>query len=347
MSKKKRDKSKPARRRATVKVDAKTTREKSTVAPNLPQPPAEKTDRSNGAEISNATWYGLLAFVTVLFLWSYWPVLVELVGQWNRVADYSHGFLVAPIAIYMLWLTRDTFTRSAKTISWIGVTLLIIALAIRLAGSYLYLEALHGWSIPVWIAGVIWMFFGWKAFTWSLPAVGFLMFMVPLPYTIENMLGQPLQKVSTQISLFILQLLGQPALAEGTTITIGPHTLEIERACSGLRIFFGITALAYAFVVLFKRPFWTKLLLFLAILPITLLANSLRIVATAMLFQMGLDSMANHLGHDLAGWFMIPLAAAFFAITLAYLDKLFPMVSNIDPRHLVQRQSRRQASQPN
>ena len=85
-------------------------------------------------------------------------------------------------------------------------------------------------------------------------------------------------------------------------------------------------------------------MLFAAILPITLLANSLRIVATGMLYQMGLDETAKHLGHDLAGWFMIPLAAAFFALTLLFLDKLFPMISNWDPRSMVQSQTRRQST---
>ena len=284
-------------------------------------------------------WGILLAVVACLFLWSYWATLSYLVREWYQVPDYSHGFLVIPIAIYFLWTRREDFTRSPKVVTWAGTSLIVAAFAVRLLGSIYYLEALQGWSIPIWILGVIWMFFGWNAFLWSLPGIGFLIFMVPLPYSIEVLLGVPLQNISTKVSLFVLQCLGQPAIAEGTTISLGANTLEVARACSGLRIFFGVTALAYAFILLFQRPFWTKLMLVVAILPITLLSNSVRIVSIGLFMQLGMDETAKHLGHDLAGILMIPLAAGLFALTLFYLDKLFPVVSSFDARSMMQNQS--------
>ncbi len=266
-------------------------------------------------------------------------MLLGLVDQWNRVPDYSHGFLVLPLAACFLWITRDTFPGVEPQISWAGLLLIIVAGAIRFAGAWYYLEALQGWSIPVWITGYIWTFFGRQAIRWALPAVAFLFFMVPIPYSIENMLSRPLQLISTQMSLFVLQCLGQPAVAEGTTILLGENTLEVEQACSGMRIFFGIAALAYAFMILYKRPMWTRLMLLVAVLPIALLANSMRIVVTGLLYQMGLSETAKHISHDMAGWFMIPLAAAIFALCLLYLDKLFPPIRSMDVESLVRRQA--------
>ncbi len=279
----------------------------------------------------------MLIIISLVFLWSYWPIFSELVQEWIHVPDYSHGFLVLPLAAGYLWMTRDRFTGIGRSICWGGLSLMLIASALRVTGAYFYLDALHGWSIPVWIGGAVWMFFGWSTFCWSLPAVAFLIFMVPLPYTVEIMMARPLQAVSTQISLFVLQCLGQPAVASGTTIVLGTHTLEIERACSGLRVFFGMTAMAYAFMILFKRPWWTKLMLVVSIVPITLLANSVRIVGTGMLHQLGSTEAAKWIGHDLAGLIMIPLAVAFFALTLTYLDKLFPP-KTVDIRNLVRQQ---------
>src|SRR5688500_12999131 len=42
-------------------------------------------------------------------VWSYWPMLTELVTAWEREPDYSHGYLVVPIAILFLWMRRGTF----------------------------------------------------------------------------------------------------------------------------------------------------------------------------------------------------------------------------------------------
>jgi exosortase len=296
------------------------------------------------ATVATPVWWALQFLVAAVFVWSYWPVWLDLLYQWNSVADYSHGFLVLPLAIYFLWATRGSFPEVVPAVSWPGLLLIVLAGVIRYAGAWYYLDALQGWSIPVWVAGYVWTFFGWRAFRWSLPAVAFLVFMVPIPYTIENLLSRPLQLVSTQISLFVLQCFGQPAVAEGTTILLGENRLEVEQACSGMRIFFGIAALACAFMILFKRPLWTRLMLAVAILPIALLANSLRIVATGLLYQLGLSETAKHVGHDMAGWFMIPLAAALFALTLLYLDKLFPAVRSIDVETLVRRQASRQST---
>lgn len=295
-------------------------------------------------EVAPAVWWSTMVLVATLFVWSYWPVLLGLFDQWNRVPDYSHGILVAPLAIWFLWITRDSLAGLSKTISWAGAVLLLFAAGLRMVGALYYLEALHGWSIPIWLTGFVWMFFGWHAFKWSLPAIAFLVFMVPLPYSVEHMLSRPLQQLSANISLFILQCLQQPAISEGTTIILDSNNLEIERACSGLRIFFGIAALACAFMILFKRPMWTKLALVLAILPITLLANSIRIVSTGLLFQLGMGETAKHLSHDLAGWFMIVLAGAFFAVTLKYIDKLFPEINTIDVGAMVREQVGRQTS---
>ena len=314
-------------------------------AASKPQTEANPSSVANdlSKEISKSTWLTLLSILGVIFLWSYWPVIVDLIDQWSRIPDYSHGFLVVPIAVFFLWLTKDSMGEQAAKISWAGAVMILAACGLRVVGAYYYLEALHGWSIPLWLSGVVWMFFGWRAFVWSFPAFAFLLFMVPLPYSVEYLLSQPLQSVSTKISLFMMQCLGLPAMAEGTTILLGDNTLEIERACSGLRIFFGIAALAYAFMLLFKRPLRTNLILILAVLPITLLANSIRIVVTGLFYQLGMDSVAEHITHDLAGLVMIPLAAGLFALTLMYLDRLFPEIEQIDAGSMVRRQSNRKS----
>ena len=56
---------------------------------------------------------GLLAIV---FFWSYWPTLTYLVSRWDAVADYSHGFLVVPLALAFMWFRRDRYPHDARTL---------------------------------------------------------------------------------------------------------------------------------------------------------------------------------------------------------------------------------------
>jgi exosortase len=283
----------------------------------------------------------VIAALTALFGWSYWATLERLVATWMDEADYSHGFFVVPVALCFLWAKRDRFPGVAGGLHWAGLLLVAVSIAMRLAGAQYYLEALDGWSILVWVAGVVWLFCGPRVLWWSLPAVLFLWFMVRLPWSVERELSYPLQTIATNASCWVLQLLGQPALREGPTghtIVLGNHLLEVEQACSGLRIFVGIAALAYAYVVLVRRAWWEKGLLLLSALPIAIIANATRVVVTGLLFQYcAQGETAKRFSHDAAGWVMIPFAAALFALVLWYLDRVWQEVEVVEVGSIVRR----------
>jgi exosortase len=267
-----------------------------------------------------------LAAVAILLgaalVWAYWPTIVELVLAWDTQPDYSHGFLVVPLAVYFLWARRDRFPGWASRPGWPGLVLVVLSIALRILGARYFLGAVDGWSILLWVAGVVYLFGGFRVFRWALPSIAFLWFMIPLPFSAERMLSFPLQTVATKFSVWILQLLGQPALAKGHTILLGEHRLEVEQACSGLRIFVGIVALAFAYVIVVRRAWWEKALLILSVVPIALLVNAVRIVGTAMLYQYVSVDAGKQFAHDAAGWLMIVLAAGLFAAVLWYLGRL-------------------------
>ena len=273
------------------------------------------------------------------FLWSYWPTLCGLADTWNRVPDYSHGYLVAPLAVFFLWRRRDRMPAPSVGLALPGLVLVAISVAMRFAGAWYYFEPLDGWSILFWVAGVIWLFLG-KAFVWwSLPSVVFLLFMVRIPFRAELALSLPLQTIATQLSCWLLQMLGQPALAEGHTIYLGEHMLEIVQACSGLRIFIGIGALAFAYVAIVRRAWWEKAVLLLSAVPIALIANATRVVAAGLLYQYVSGEAAQKFSHDVAGWAMILYAMGLFALVLWYLRKLVGEVEPLEMDAVLRREN--------
>ena len=54
--------------------------------------------------------------------------------------------------------------------------------------------------------------------------------------------------------------------------------------------------------------------------PIAVLANVIRISATAVLYQVGGVELGNRVFHDLAGWFMMPLAVVILWFLLWFLN---------------------------
>jgi len=282
----------------------------------------------------------LAVAATAAFIWAYWPTLAALVKVWDTEPDYSHGYFVAPIALYFLWARRHTFPGiSHQHRIWPGIALLGLAATFRYLAAEYYLEPIDGWSLLLWFAGLAWVLGGRKCLRWSLPSIIFLIFMIPLPFRVERMLSLPLQQFAAMASGWLLQCFGLPAVAQGNTILLGSHTLEVEQACSGLTIFIGIAALAFAYVVLVRRSWWEKAILVFAVLPIALIANATRIVLTGLLMEYASDEAAQKFTHDLAGWLMLPFAALLFALTLVYLGWLFPSLQQLDVRALVRTQS--------
>jgi exosortase len=256
------------------------------------------------------------------FAWSYWPTLSDMAHVWNTVQDYSHGWLVIPLALYALWVRRDSFPAGNVHWSWYGLIVLGLCMLIRYLGALWYVYAVDGWSILLWVAGCCWLLGGWQFLKWCAPAIAFLVFMIPFPHYMETTLRQPLQRVATKFSCWMLQCMGQPAMAEGNTILLGEHHLEVEEACSGLRIFVAIAVLAFAYMMIVRPSWWERVVLFLSIVPIALISNAVRIVITGMLYQFVSTEAGKKFSHDMAGWMMIPIAAAQFMLLLWYMGKL-------------------------
>jgi exosortase len=278
--------------------------------------------------------YGALAVSSIALIWSFWPTWASLLTSWENEPDYSHGWFVIPITAYLLWNFRESMPPVQSTLHWGGVVMLAAVLLLRAGARWAYFDFVDGWMIPLTAIGLAWAFGGRQFAWWALPSLCFLFFMIPLPFRIEHELSRPLQWIATNASCFVLQTLGQPAIAEGTTILLGENTLEVEQACSGLRIFMGVFALSYICALLMRRSWWEGVLLVLASIPIALISNAARIVATGLCYQWFSGESARSFAHDFSGYVMIFFAAGLFGLTLWYLRWLIQDAITMDQASL-------------
>jgi exosortase/archaeosortase family protein len=99
----------------------------------------------------------------------------------------------------------------------------------------------------------------------------------------------------------------------------------------------GIAAVAFAFIVLHRRPWWEKLVIAGAVLPVAMCSNAVRVVVTGLLMQIVSGEAAARFSHDAAGWAMIVLAAVLFGVLVAYLNRLIIQVEVETGRQLLRR----------
>jgi exosortase len=262
----------------------------------------------------------LIAAATV---WSFWPTLALLYGEWVHNPQYSHGLLVPAFSGLLLWVRRDQFPSRAMPAPGAGIVLLAFGAACRVFAGFMYVDWLEAASLLPCVLGVILAFGGWATLRWSAAPVLFLIFMIPMPYRTTIWLGFPLQQLATTASTYVLQTLGQPAIAEGNTILIRDFQLSIVKACSGLSMLVTFFTFSTAVCLVVKKPISDKLLILLSAIPIALAANVIRIVVTGLMFLHVSNQAATAVFHDAAGWIMMPLALAFLGVELWVLKRLF------------------------
>jgi exosortase len=256
----------------------------------------------------------------VCFLWAYWPTFVALAEKWSNAPEYSHGFLVPAFAGAVLWFRRKQVTVARLEPSAWGIVLLLAGGVLRLLGAYFYYPWFDGLSLLPSLAGLAVLLGGWHALRWAWPAIGFLLFMLPLPFVVESALGQPLQSFATLASTYFLQTAGIPALAEGNIVVLSESRIEVVQACNGLGmlvLFFAIST-ALAFVV--ERPLWQRLIILVSAVPVALVANVTRITVTGVLSEKVGSEFAHAVFHDWGGWLMMPLALALLWLELRLMD---------------------------
>ena len=81
----------------------------------------------NQGAFSRARLFAAVALPAALFF-SYRDVIEGLVHQWSHSEDYSHGFLILPIALYLVWMKRADLRAVPIGSDWRGLFLVLAVL---------------------------------------------------------------------------------------------------------------------------------------------------------------------------------------------------------------------------
>ena len=223
---------------------------------------------------------GLFAFV-LLALGSvplFWIGFVSLGEAWTT-PEYSHGPLIPVISLYLFLRELRRSPQPAATVNdrWPGVVVIALSLVIAVAGNLARVSDIVTYAMILWVGGVVLVCFGWsRGIRHQLP-VFHLILMLPLPQIIYWKANLLLQGISSVIGVWIVDLMGIPVYLEGNVIDLGVYKLQVAEACSGLRYLFPILSFSYLFAILYRGPFWHKVVLLLAAVPVAVLMNSIRI----------------------------------------------------------------------
>ncbi len=266
---------------------------------------------------------GFQVFFVALALsfWLYWDGLAEAVLRWELQEEYSHGYLIPLVSLFILWEKRFQIAANYQHPSWWGVPIIILALVVLLVGEVSALYVLIHYSFILLLFGLSLAFLGSATrYTWV--PIALLGFAVPLPYFIEVILTSKLQLISSQLGVEIIRLCRIPVFLSGNIIDLGNYQLQVVEACSGLRYLFPLMSLGFIGAYLYQASAWKRAVLFLSTVPITIFMNSVRIAITGLLVDNWGTEMAEGFLHDFEGW-LIFMACGGLLLLEVILMELF------------------------
>lgn len=211
----------------------------------------------------------------------YSPTLPGLLADWAAHPSLSHGFAVPVIAAYLAWQRRSDFRRLAASPAWSGLPLVATAFGLYLAGTYGGEPFLARISLPPALLGSVLLLGGWDQTRALLPSIGYLTFMIPLPYLTLKQATDLARQLDASAAALVLPWLGVPVLREGYLLYLPNATLEVADVCSSIPAVAALLALGAALGLAHRRILSHTLALLFAAPPLGILSNIARIILTA------------------------------------------------------------------
>lgn len=263
------------------------------------------------------SWWPVLTGLLVLYLPTYYDLSQTV---WTE-EEYVHSPMVLIASIWLFWRQREALlappqqTRPAAGGILLGVGLLLYA--IGRSQEILLFEV--GSQIPV-LLGVLLITLGDNAVRKLWFPLFFLLFMIPVPILLVDVMTGPLKQQISQLAEDTLYALGYPIARSGVVLTIGPYQLLVADACSGLHSMFSLSAMGLLYLYLLHYPSRLKnALLIASILPIAFFANVVRVIILVLVTYHFGDEAGQGFLHKFAG--IILFAAAL--LMLFGLDGLY------------------------
>lgn len=240
-------------------------------------------------------WGGVLPWVILLgaLIAVYIPVFADLAAVLWRGQQNAHGPLVLLIALWFLGYQIRRIAAEGGLVAkpnprlgWAVLGLGLIMYVLGRSQTVYILEA--GSLIPVLLGGIL-ILFGTAVARGLWFFFFFLLFMLPLPGALVDILTLPMKMAVSWGAEQVLYNFGYPIARRGVVLAIGPYQLFVADACAGLNSLFTLEALGLLYLNVIRRESpWRNITLAALIVPIGYTANLIRVSILALItFYLG------------------------------------------------------------
>ncbi len=246
------------------------------------------------------TWLPIIVGLVVLYV----PSLVDLFkGVWSN-DEQMHGPIVLGIAcwlIYRNWgaMLAASAGEPASAWGWVFAVFALLLYALGRSQDILIFE----------VGSVIWLLLGIGLLSRGVKAVKaqwfalfFMLFMVPLPSQVVDLVTLPMKMAVSYVAEVVLYAVGYPIGRNGVILQIGQYMQLVADACAGLHTLLTLEALGLLYLNLVRRDsLFRNVALAILIVPISFAANVIRVMALSLITYHFGDEAGQGFLHGFAG----------------------------------------------
>ncbi len=284
------------------------------------------SERYRLAALSRQEWLGafwgavIVVFLFVLF--HYLGNTVEdvnsrsafhwMVARWSDKvsfggADYSHGWLIPLVSLFVVWYRRKEILDAPRSVCNWGLAVIVVALLMHWVGAKMQQTRLSLAALILLLWGFPLYFFGWQVARRLIFAVSYLVFAIPLNFL--DVVSFRLRYFSSAVATNLINALGVAVRRDGVRLYAeSGFNFEVADPCSGLRSLLAMTALTAVYAYFTQRSFWKKWALFICSMPLAVAGNIARIVTVGLVAEAFGERVATGIYHDWSGYIVFTVA---------------------------------------
>lgn len=248
----------------------------------------------------------------------------------------AHGPIVVATGIWLLARQWDRIAGAVQPAPTLIVVLLFIPLLLLyFLSSVTQIIEIQGFLMYGLLVTALYSFVGARAIRLLAFPLFYLLFAFPPPDTVVAIITQPLKIGISKAAIELLYALGYPIAGAGVTIQIGQYQLLVAAACSGLNSLISLSAISLFYVYVRHQMNWQyAAFLILAILPVAIFANLVRVLILILLTYHAGEAAAQGFLHNFAGMTMfITALLTIFAIDVV-AEPIWRRLSKSEASHV-------------
>lgn len=293
----------------------------------MPPERAATAPATSGSALAPAwrTALGGLALCWTLLIALFAADWAAMLDQWWNSSTYNHILLIPPILGWLVWLRWPELHKLEPQAWSPALGLVAAALLVWVAGAFAGFNLLRQAGAVALLPASALLLLGPRIGAGLVFPLAYSLFMVPF----GDELVPPLQMITAEITIALVQLSGIPARIEGVFIDTPAGLFIVAEACSGVKFLIAMVALGVLVGNVCFRS-WKRRAAFMALcIAAPILANGVRAWGTIYAAQyVGVEKAAG-IDHIIYGWvFFAVVIAAVLGLSWRYFDRAIddPMI---------------------